>query len=314
MYFYDSTRTATAEYPQDRVHLVPQWNAVTDPFHAPADAWQLNMPPLKENERARGAVVARRALRARSRQHRAVARPDGHAAARRRCDARHRVGAAFRRPRDPGRYGGGGAHPHDVARLASSACRAARCATRRALVLTARIPASPAVVGTEVLAPRGELSVRTRFGITPPAPLSALKPGEAAISEPVLISTAESSNGADGALGQMLGSTVVRAQKIGVYWETYGYAAGDSVDVAVIITRHREAEHIPQARHEAAGRARHQRLGRRALERAAGGSRLVDDSVEGADPGAGGGARPVAARAGALHGAGPGSSARVDCR
>ena len=26
--------------------------------------------------------------------------------------------------------------------------------------------------------------------------------------------------------------------KIGVYWETYGYAAGDSVDVAVIISRH----------------------------------------------------------------------------
>ena len=80
------------------------------------------------------------------------------------------------------------------------------------LVLTARIPASPAVVGTEVLAPRGELSVRTRFGITPPAPLSALKPGETAISDPVLISTPESSTGADAALGQMLGSTVVRAQ------------------------------------------------------------------------------------------------------
>ena len=50
MYFYDSTRTATAEYPQDRVHLMPQWNAVADPFHAPADAWQLNMPPIKEND------------------------------------------------------------------------------------------------------------------------------------------------------------------------------------------------------------------------------------------------------------------------
>ena len=36
----------------------------------------------------------------------------------------------------------------------------------------------------------------------------------------------------------MLGSTVVRSHKIGVYWETYGYAAGDSVDVAVIISRH----------------------------------------------------------------------------
>jgi hypothetical protein len=105
------------------------------------------------------------------------------------------------------------------------------------LVLTARIPASPAVVGTEVPAPRGELSVRTRFGIMPPKPLSELKPGETAISDPVLISTPEPSNGADAALGLMLGSTVVRTHKIGVYWETYGYAAGDSVDVAVIISR-----------------------------------------------------------------------------
>ena len=36
----------------------------------------------------------------------------------------------------------------------------------------------------------------------------------------------------------MLGSTRVRGAKVGVYWETYGYAAGDSVDVAVIISRH----------------------------------------------------------------------------
>ena len=50
MYFYDSTRTATAEYPQDRVHLVPQWNAIADPFRAPANAWQLNMPPISKND------------------------------------------------------------------------------------------------------------------------------------------------------------------------------------------------------------------------------------------------------------------------
>ena len=50
MGFYDSTRTATAEYPQDRLHLVPAWSAVDDPFHAPADAWQINMPALTGDE------------------------------------------------------------------------------------------------------------------------------------------------------------------------------------------------------------------------------------------------------------------------
>ena len=29
-----STRTATAEYPQDRLHLIPAWRAVADPFRA----------------------------------------------------------------------------------------------------------------------------------------------------------------------------------------------------------------------------------------------------------------------------------------
>ena len=44
----------------------------------------------------------------------------------------------------------------------------------------------------------------------------------------------------------MLGSTVVRGKKIGVYWETYGYAAGDSVDVAVHHHAAREAEQNPR--------------------------------------------------------------------
>jgi hypothetical protein len=79
--------------------------------------------------------------------------------------------------------------------------------------------------------------VRTRFGVTPPPTLSALKPGEAAISDPVLIATTEAANGVEGALDQMLGSTVVHGKKVGLYWETYGYGPGDSVDVAFIITR-----------------------------------------------------------------------------
>jgi hypothetical protein len=117
--------------------------------------------------------------------------------------------------------------------------RLTRRATRNesALVLTGRIPSGPAIVGTEVLAPKGELSMRTRFGITPPSPLSALKPGETAISDPVLLASAESVDGPDGALRQMLGTTSVRAPKIGLYWETYGYAPGDSVDVALVLTR-----------------------------------------------------------------------------
>ena len=237
MTFYDSTRTATAEYPQDRVHLMPQWNAVADPFRASANAWQLNMPPLSNNDEpaaqwwpnehyapGRGGIAQLRdqTVMLRRDDDLVLATASELRFAGRAINTDTAAAVLIRTT-----------SPDDIKRLQR---RAVRNAT--SLVLTARIPASPAVVGTEVLAPRGELSLRTRFGIIPPAPLSGLKSGETAISDPVLISAPESSNGPDVALSQMLGSTVVRTHKIGVYWETYGYAAGDSVDVAVIISRH----------------------------------------------------------------------------
>src|SRR5262249_16616317 len=79
---------------------------------------------------------------------------------------------------------------------------------------------------------------RTRLGITPPQPLEALRPGETAVSDPVLIATDDAPPpGPDRALEHMLGTTRVRGAKVGVYWETYGYEASDSVDVAVVIIR-----------------------------------------------------------------------------
>jgi len=236
MFFYDSTRTATAEYPQDRIHLLPVWKAVTDPFNAPASAWQLNMPAIKENEEvvaqwwpnehyapARGRIVQL------SDQTVMLRRDDGALLATaselllngKAINADTAAAVLVRTTA-----------PDSIQRLARHAARNAT-----SIVLTGRIPAGPAVVGTEVLAPRGETSVRTRFGVTPPAALSALKPGEAAISDPVLLAPSESATSAEGALDRMLGSTVVRAKKIGLYWETYGYAPGDSVDVALIVTR-----------------------------------------------------------------------------
>ena len=208
MSFYDSTRTATAEYPQDRVHLIPQWNAVTDPFHAPADAWQLNMPPLNDDDEPAGSggptsTTRRAAARiAQLREQTVMLRRDDDSCSppRRSCGLRDASSTAIRRRRCSSARRRP-THPAPAARAFTNAT---------SLVLTARIPASPAVVGTEVLAPRGELSARTRFGITPPAPLSALKPGETAISDPVLSRPTSRSNGPEGALAQMLGSTVVR--------------------------------------------------------------------------------------------------------
>ncbi len=238
MGFYDSTRTATAEYPMDRLHLVPAWKAIGDPFHAGADAWQINMPALTGDEEpakqwwpaehyARGAGGI-------------VQLSDQTVMLRRDSDILLATASGLRSGGKELRADTAGAvlirttGPRDIERLTHQTFKNAN-----AIVVTANISPKPAIVGTELPAPHGELSARTRFGIVPPAPLATLRHGEAAISDPVLIGADDDAPpGPDRALQEMLGSTRVRGAKVGVYWETYGYAAGDSVDVAVIISRH----------------------------------------------------------------------------
>jgi hypothetical protein len=239
MGFYDSTRTATAEYPMDRLHLAPRWSALGDPFHATADAWQVNMPvlngddepaaqwwPAEHYARAAGGILhlSDQTVMLRRDTTLLLATASGLKSARREVHADTALAVLIRTT-----------SPHDIERLEHRTYK-----NENAIVLTADIASRAAIVGTELpAAQRGDLSARTRFGITPPPTLSALKPGEAAISDPVLIGTDDAPPpGPDDALRHMLGSTTVHGAKVGVYWETYGYAAGDSVDVAVVITRH----------------------------------------------------------------------------
>jgi hypothetical protein len=238
MGFYDSTRTATAEYPQDRLHLFPEWRAVEDPFHATADAWQINMPDLEGKDepaaqwwptehyaRAAGSI---RQLPDQT----AMLRRDGHillATASELPPARlglHADAANTALVRTTG--------PKDVEKVPHEAYR-----NEKAIVVTAPISSKPAIVGTEVRGARaGELSARTRFAVTPPATLASMKAGETAISDPILMSVADGPPpGPETALQHMLGSTRVRGAKMGVYWETYGWTPGDSVDVAIVVTR-----------------------------------------------------------------------------
>jgi hypothetical protein len=238
MGFYDSTRTATAEYPMDRLHLVPAWKTMDDPFHAGADAWQINMPALTGDEEpakqwwpsehyARGAggivQLSDQTVMLRRDSDILLATASGLRSGGKELHA-DTAAAVLIRTTSPG----------EIERLKHQTFKNAN-----AIVVTANISPKSAIVGTELPAPHGELSARTRFGIVPPAPLASLRHGETAISDPVLISAEDDAlPGPDRALQEMLGSARVRGAKVGVYWETYGYAAGDSVDVAVIISRH----------------------------------------------------------------------------
>ena len=103
------------------------------------------------------------------------------------------------------------------------------------------IPATPGIAGLEVVTTPGGWAYRSRFGVAPPPTLAQLWPDTIAVSEPVLIEPAAATDQItpEGALRRMLGSTVLREPRsIGVYWETYGVAAADSVEVAIAITRH----------------------------------------------------------------------------
>ncbi len=238
MNFYDSTRTATAEYPQDRLHLIPRWAAVADPYRATADNWQINMPALTDDDepasqwwpmehyaRDGGGIIQLpdQTVMLRRDHDVLLATASDLSGPARGLRKRSTAGVLVR-----------STAPHKVERLQHETFL-----NSDAVVITGRLPLTPAVIGTEIVGEhKGDLSARTRFGVTPPAPLTALKPGETAISDPVLIESDDAApTSPETALARMLGAPRVRGAKLGVYWETYGFAPEDSVDVAVVLTR-----------------------------------------------------------------------------
>lgn len=86
---------------------------------------------------------------------------------------------------------------------------------------------------------------RTRFAIVPPSTLEEMAPGEIAVSEPVLLRAdgngAPSPAMADSLLERMIGALTVNVRttpRVGVYWETYGVRARDSVTIGLRVQRH----------------------------------------------------------------------------
>src|SRR5262249_12214896 len=161
-------------------HLVPDWRAVADAFHAPADAWQINMPQLKADDepaaqwwpsehyaRTGGGIIQlsnQTVMLRRDSDILLATASDLRSAKRLRTDSMTSVLIRT-------------TAPHEVQKVPHQTFR-----NETAIVLTAHVAAKPAVVGTELPgAQKGDLSARTRLGITPPQPLEALRPGETAV-------------------------------------------------------------------------------------------------------------------------------------
>ncbi|MDF1503074.1 hypothetical protein [Roseisolibacter sp. H3M3-2] len=227
---------------EHRAHVVPAWRAVRDPFAARSADWSLRPAadadaaswwPEEHYARA-GAPL--------------VQLPDGQTAMLRRATAAL-FAVAAELPAATLRRAAGAPlaaslfvthHPDSVWQLAHEPVVAGG-----RLVLQGRLEPRPALVAVELPGDTaGGVAARTRFGVAPPPPLSAMRAGETAVSEPVLLLAPDGDaalpDDPDAALPRMLGSTRLPRglRRFGVYWETYGLAPGDTVDVEVRLERH----------------------------------------------------------------------------
>lgn len=226
------------EYPRTALHTFALMSAVNDPLHARASDWSLSSPASTP-----GPEQWPRELFS---SHAPIAQlPDGQVAMLRREDHVH-VAIASELPS----YFGGDRPAIHATLLATEAPDAVRVvgggvgSTLDApLVVRGDIPSRQTLIAVEFPAagPRAPAG-RTRFSVAPPPTLAALKPGEFAVSDPVvLLAPLEGDtlpNGIDGALARMAGSTRVAFGRLGVYWETYGLQPADSVEIAVWIERY----------------------------------------------------------------------------
>jgi hypothetical protein len=231
---------STLEYSLDRVHIVPAWFALENPFASHDSAWAM-VPPGISTPRDWW-----------PREHYAPAQPlvplPAYQAAQLRRDSSSML--AFATALGVAQLGRRAfdtvetqlfvsTGPHAIDRVATRRTNA----TDRATFLSP-LPDAPTVVSVEVpWDEAGHAGARTRFGLTPLPPLNTMRAGELAISDPILLTAPPEGRAAPDdaatAVRAMLGQTTLSrgTRTIGVYWETYGFNATDSVRVSVLVRR-----------------------------------------------------------------------------
>jgi hypothetical protein len=224
-----------AEYTRDRLHTLPSAAALQAPLQAAPDAWRLHAPgddeawwPVEHYARDRSRLVQL---------------PVGQMVMLRREEATRFVWAGDLEAATLARSDGGGVQatlfrtraPSDVSRVDSFAGEVGR-----PLLVHARLPQGPTLVGIESPGDTARAAARTRFAVDVPPPLRALG-GRRALSQPLLFdppSDAAPPVDADEAITRMYGTTsLVRPRRVGVYWESYGFVVDDTVDVEVRLTQ-----------------------------------------------------------------------------
>lgn len=123
--------------------------------------------------------------------------------------------------------------------------------TAQKLVVDGEMPSRPVLLGLELHGgDRPRTVVRSRRGLVPPPTLNNLPADSIALSDPVLFEMGATSalpSTVDAMLPRMLPETTLPRQRVGVFWETYGVAAGDSAEFSIAIRPTSEAGFLRQA-------------------------------------------------------------------
>lgn len=223
------------EYSRDRLHTVPSTAALQAPLQAKATDWTLNGLRADENWWPRehygrdfGSIVQL---------------PSGQSGMLRRRASTRFVWAADLDSASLKRRAGESVRatlfasqtPSDLRRVSEFGARVGR-----PLVVDAAVDQGPVLLGIELPGDVEHAAARTRFSVDIAAPLSALA-GARAVSQPLLIdppADAMSALTAEAAVPRMFGSTTLaRVRRIGIYWEAYGFASTDTVEIALALSR-----------------------------------------------------------------------------
>ncbi len=236
---YATPPYSAPEYTRDRIATLPSYDAMRDPMTIQDNDFVLTAPrgdvlswwPTEHFRRKRGTVTTF------AQGQTALLRRDGNVLL--------AVATTLSAARLESHYG----RPVTAALVVSPSPDVASTLTTRSaafgdrVLLRARVARGRTLAGVEVQSTRGTpIAARSRFGLVAPAALTDMSPRETAVSEPVLFDP----QGID-ALGQVemadpfdfiyYGLQFSKPQRLGVFWESYGFVPGDSVQVTVRLER-----------------------------------------------------------------------------
>ena len=238
--FRDSAINVAPEYALPRYHAAPSWRAVLDPstltgsdfdHFSPrpgygAVDWENDYWPPEHALRMAGPVVELS-------EQTVVFRRDNDALLAIAMDVPQKF------------FAPGARLPYDAAIIGARDANERWVPSRESIVLDGKgttiltSPLSPRtqVISAELVPADGApgLAGRARRAVHPPPPLSVLPAGAIAISDPLFYRPGadESRLDAQTAIAKMLGSLVFSDKRVGVFWETYGVALTDTVDITL---------------------------------------------------------------------------------